>query len=300
MERSISMNENHGFTNENIYQDELKIINLNSVLLKKEPPQLDFIITGLPRASVGLLIGKGGIGKSMFVIQLIRDLVTQQSLLGLNQVKKRRKVTYLSLEDSEDIIKARFHNVLASSSSDQIDSIIKYSRIITPTSQMALSTDDSHEYNKLYFAAWESDLLIIDTLSRLHVVEENSNSDMAAILGMLNRIAKDCNCAILVIHHIAKSTHPLQNNRYSASETARGASAITDNARFVMRLSRSEKNEIILDFDKFNYISKREPIYYSQNEMGILELKKKCAKITPKQEQNNVNDNEIEKEDKWV
>jgi hypothetical protein len=74
-------------------------------------------------------------------------------------------------------------------------------------------------------------LIIIDTLSQTFSGDENSSSDIATYLRMLNsELRAAFNCTVLVIHHTG----------HSATERPRGSSAITANVDFLLGCYRSD------------------------------------------------------------
>ena len=74
-------------------------------------------------------------------------------------------------------------------------------------------------------------LIIIDTLSQTFAGDENSSSDIATYLRMLNsELRAAFNCTVLVIHHTG----------HSATERPRGSSAITANVDFLLGCYRSD------------------------------------------------------------
>jgi hypothetical protein len=74
-------------------------------------------------------------------------------------------------------------------------------------------------------------LIVIDTLSQTFAGDENSSSDIASYLRMINsEIREPFGATVLVIHH----------SGHSASERPRGSSAITANVDFLLGCFRSD------------------------------------------------------------
>jgi hypothetical protein len=82
------------------------------------------------------------------------------------------------------------------------------------------------------------DLVIVDTLVRVHGLDENSNTEMARLYGLFCQM-KDCGAAIVVLHH----------NRKSGSESGigheqmRGAGDIVSQADTVFSISHKQEND---------------------------------------------------------
>lgn len=82
-------------------------------------------------------------------------------------------------------------------------------------------------------ACKDARLCIVDTLSRSHGADENSNPEMIGVLGEFEAVARDTGCTILLAHHVSKSGRDGEG-----SVSARGASAISDNARWAASLTK--------------------------------------------------------------
>jgi hypothetical protein len=73
-------------------------------------------------------------------------------------------------------------------------------------------------------------LCVIDTFSRFHSGDENSNADMGAVIGHAELITERTGACILGLHHTSKNA--AMNGQQAAQQSTRGASAIVDNARW--------------------------------------------------------------------
>ncbi|MGE3993214.1 AAA family ATPase [Pseudorhodoplanes sp.] len=86
------------------------------------------------------------------------------------------------------------------------------------------------------FKAKKIDVAIIDPLVASHSVSENDTKAMDLVVRTWDRIAQECNCSIMLIHHARKS-----NGQEMEAEDIRGAKAITDAARFARILNLMSK-----------------------------------------------------------
>lgn len=73
-------------------------------------------------------------------------------------------------------------------------------------------------------------LIIVDTFSRFHQSDENSNAEMAKFLGCSQQIATQTGAAMLKLHHTSKFA--AYNGLGTEQQSARGASSIVDNSRW--------------------------------------------------------------------
>jgi hypothetical protein len=88
-------------------------------------------------------------------------------------------------------------------------------------------------------------LIVLDTLSRIHDLDENSNSDMARLVSTLEYVAASTNAAILYLHHVNKGS--AREGQIDQPHAARGASALIDNARwcgFVSKMTGQEAERL--------------------------------------------------------
>ena len=77
-------------------------------------------------------------------------------------------------------------------------------------------------------------LICLDTLSRLNGGEEN-NEDLARFIEAMERIARETGAAVVASHHSGKAQMRADTNDQYAG---RGGSALSDNARSVMHITR--------------------------------------------------------------
>jgi len=86
---------------------------------------------------------------------------------------------------------------------------------------------------------------VLDTLSRIHGLDENSNGDMARLVSTLEYVAARTGASVLYLHHISKGS--AREGQTDHQHAARGASALIDNARwcgFVARMTEDESKRL--------------------------------------------------------
>jgi hypothetical protein len=84
-------------------------------------------------------------------------------------------------------------------------------------------------------------LVVIDTLSRVHDLDENSNSDMARLVATLEHIADSTEASILFLHHVNKGS--ARDGQVDQQQAVRGASALVDNSRWCGYVSKMTEEE---------------------------------------------------------
>jgi hypothetical protein len=201
-------------------------------MMETSPPPLNFVIGSFLAGTVGILTAPGATGKSFFVMELAIDIATGADILGLRP--KIGGVTYLVLEDAMPVLEHRVHDIgkhVAQEYRDRLDDNLQL------LSGVGTHVDVETEADWFIEHCAGQRLIIVDTLSRAHSYEENSNTEMSRLLVTLDRIAVKSGAAVLLLHHVAKNADGADQH------AARGASAITDNARwagFVEKLGEKQ------------------------------------------------------------
>lgn len=249
---------------------EIKTPKLNLVAMRKtQLPTLEFILPGLLRGSVGLMTGPGGVGKSyitfLFAISVASGhvLSVHSDYDGVTTIPRR--VLWLTAEDPAEILHHRLmsiDNMLLSR--HQHDSSID-SLIDSALERIALRPTLGRDFSLIEFDGQPTDclqelhamikedkpdLIFIDTLRQYHSSDENDNARMSSIIQHFKKIAMGYNCSIVLVHHENKAG---LNNSDANQSAVRGASAIVDNARWLVRLRAMSSNESKTHFDDENH-----------------------------------------------
>ncbi len=209
----------------------LRRAELNEYFEHPAPP-LDFLFRdlGFLSGTVGVLVAPGATGKTYFGLQAAAALAggSDADILGLAPCASGH-VVYIALEDPAPVLHARMHAIgkrLSAAARDAVaDRLALY-----PAMGASIDIMDPQHIDVLIGRCRDVRLLIIDTFSRTHVRDENANGEMAAVMRQYERIAAETGVAVLLMHHIGKGAAIAHNN--SHQHAARGASVITDNARW--------------------------------------------------------------------
>ena len=199
------------------------------------PEPLDFIWEGGPLAgTVGALVSPGGAGKSFFILQAAAAIAAKDDpkadLLKLNPTKAGI-VDYYVLEDPVPVLWHRLYALKNAIDSEHAQALLVKNLRIRPligTIGFDLSFHD--QSLQIVDASKGSRLIIIDTLSRSHTLDENKNGEMAGLLKELEFIAKETGAAVIFLHHSNKSS--AKEGLGAEQQSARGASVLIDNARW--------------------------------------------------------------------
>ena len=200
------------------------------------------------RGTATALVAPGGIGKSTFLASASLSLATGQAILGKRVWEGPKTVWLWNLEDDADELArsiqaaAILHDVAPDAVGDRlfVDSAMEGAGLCT-------AIEDETGFKLLepvYYAltaeliARKIDVLIVDPFVSSHEVEENANSKIDKIAKAWGRVAKQANCAIVLVHHTSKA---------GAAEvtalSARGAVALVNACRAAIVLNRMTPEE---------------------------------------------------------
>lgn len=188
--------------------------------------ELDFVLPGLLRGTVGSLIGTGGLGKSYWMLSVLASIASGIDFCGLSL--KPGRVVYLPAEDDVNILSARLRAV----SPAGID--YQGNLGIYPVMGSQLDLMAPHFADSLISLACGARLIVLDTLSRFHNLDENSSQDMKRVMCVLEAIATCSGAAIVFLHHTTKGA--ALSGSGSLQQAARGSSVLVDNARWAANL----------------------------------------------------------------
>lgn len=220
---------------------------------ENDPPTLDFIWSGFLAGTVGALVAPGATGKSYWALEAAMSVACGVSGGDLLQLQPQRigRVVYLAGEDPEPVLIRRIHAIGKHLSEEARENIAE-NLIVQPVMGAMLNIMDQRHRSRVTEFCVGTRLIVLDTLSRIHSLDENSNGDMARLLGTLEGVAATTGASVLYLHHVSKGS--ARDGQADQQQAARGASALVDNARwcgFVARMTESEaKNLSDRNFDR--------------------------------------------------
>lgn len=273
--------------------------------IDKEPPVREWVFTGcLPLGKAGLLVAKGGTGKSQFALQLGISVATGETFIQGWPVGKAGKCLVLAAEDETEELHRRIREssrVLAENSPDAVEfnkrlrenlfvkSLVGMNNLMTTTewSKEVTETDFREKLTNTILGIGRVRLIIIDPASRFRGGQENSAEDTTRFVETIERLVQSTGATVLVIHHTNKwsggSTEAMQ-------EASRGSSALTDGVRWQMNIATMNTTEakefgIIEDDRRFyltaqvtknNYAPPQPKMILKRGEHGVLS----CVDLT--------------------
>src|SRR5476651_1780877 len=149
----------------------------------EQQPDPDFLWPGFLAGTVGALVAPGATGKSFWALQAAMAVachVPGGDLLGL-EPRQNGKVFYIAGEDPELGLTQRLYSMSSHLEVESRKSIAE-NLVIDPVmgTQLNLISDDQRK--TLIEKCRGARLLVIDTLSRVHQLDENSNADMSRLI----------------------------------------------------------------------------------------------------------------------
>lgn len=213
---------------------------------ENEPPVLDFIWPGFLAGTVGALVAPGATGKSFWALEAAMSIacsVAGGDLLGFNPQHTGR-VIYLAGEDPLPALVCRVH-AIGKYLDQQAREAIAENLSVMPIMGQRMDVMKESELARLIETSAGARLIVLDTLSRIHGLDENSNGDMARLVATLEYVAASTGASVLYLHHVSKGS--AREGLADQQQAARGASALIDNARwcgFVAKMTADEAKRL--------------------------------------------------------
>jgi archaellum biogenesis ATPase FlaH len=181
----------------------------------------------IPKQSVTVLHGKGGVGKSFLMLKI--GCCTSEGTPFVGLVAQRTPSYYVDFENSIATLNSR-GKVLGESSLK----IWHVSNATMPPPRL-----DSKEWEK--YKKLPPGLLIFDTLRASQLLDENSSRAMAFIMGRLKEL-RDKGFTIVLIHHSPKGN----------DQTFKGSTSISDLCDCALSLDRVNGGGQEIDGEDWN------------------------------------------------
>ena len=196
--------------------------------LDKKPPHRRFIIPGwIVRGACGLLSGQEGVGKSLLAQQMATCAAVGRDFLGLPI--ERCKTIYITCEDPIDELWRRQEDInkaLGITMDDIADSLVLVSlkgelgnELGTFDTSGRLSIGERYRQIEALAMSFGANLLFLDNAAHLFAGNENARHDVAAFLGLLERLSEAIDGAVILLAHPNKqhAQGNKQGNEYSGS-----------------------------------------------------------------------------------
>lgn len=152
--------------------------------------KIEYIVQGLiPKGSITLLFGRGGIGKTTIALQLAKAVAEGVPFGNLQTLKT--PVYYIDFENPLPVLKERAVNI------GQADNLLVW-HLSNNSTPPRLDSKEWELYKQL-----PPGLIIYDTLRAAHSSDENDSQHMAIIIARLKEL-RELGFTILLLHHTPK------------------------------------------------------------------------------------------------
>lgn len=235
----------------------------NELREEREGSTFDFTLNGLEKGDIALLVAQPFIGKSHLVMSLAIELSSSKKLTGMvKQNAPLRKTLYLSSEDGRNAVRDRVlkkNKHLSDSVQQELSQNLVFATgDIPPFVIPDESTFDEHNRHKKHISGLieqlkEFDVLIVDTVSEAIGDCDEVKHDII-IKNTFQRIAKQANCSIILVHHVNKEE--IRGNQKISIASGGGLSKVMRLTKCMFALLHEEKGKkksLILRYLKLNY-----------------------------------------------
>jgi hypothetical protein len=167
-------------------------------------PQTQWLVEGLwSDQAVGILGGEPKCYKSFLALDVAVSVASGTACLRQFPVRRTGKVLLFPAEDSLAIVRQRLEGIAAMA---QVDFPSLPVEVITaPSLRLDTATDRQRLADTIQ--KLQPILLVLDPLIRLHRIDENDASQVAALLSYLRELQRRFQVAILLVHHARKDSN---------------------------------------------------------------------------------------------
>lgn len=198
------------------------------------------------RNYVSVVASAGGIGKTSLAIVEALAICTGKPLLG-EAVKEMCNAWVINLEDPREEMEMRtlaamkFHGIKPEDVRGKLfmDGEDDISITLAAESRDGLILNDAllaHIRDKIIEN--EIGVVIIDPFVSTHLVNENSNASVQAVVAMFRSLARQTGAAICLVHHVRKG-----NGEDASVDSVRGAGSLIGAARSARVINRVSQDE---------------------------------------------------------
>ena len=173
-------------------------------LLATTGPQTQWLIQDLwTDQAVGILGGEPKCCKSFLALDIAVSVASGRPCLRQYPVLHSGKVLLFPAEDSLHVVRQRLEGI-AGAAQVPFDSL-PVEVITAPSLRLDTPADRQRLTNTVQ--QFQPRLLILDPLIRLHRVDENDATQIAALLSFLRQLQRQFQLAVLLVHHARKDSN---------------------------------------------------------------------------------------------
>ncbi|MCD8549882.1 MAG: helicase RepA family protein [Shewanella xiamenensis] len=223
-----------------------------------QPPE--FVLAGLLKAHVGMLIATPSVGKSHLAMSIGMELASDAVLVGLSSSAEAKKVLYFSSEDDLTVLKQRLGDklqALPQNISDQVSSnlfiVSSHEPLCSPPEAGSVESNESKSNADNLIQLIKNngiELVIVDTVSEVIGRCDEVKHDRL-IKHTFQQIASESGAAVLLVHHVNKDE--IRGSQKISMASGAGLSSVMRLVKFMVTLQQAE-NGLEIRYLKDNYI----------------------------------------------
>jgi len=153
--------------------------------------------------AVGILGGEPKCCKSFLALDMAACVASGAACLRHFPVHRPGSVLLFPAEDSLEVVRQRLEGICSAAGVGF--SSLSVDVITASTLRLDTAADQQRLANTVQ--ALQPRLLVLDPLIRLHRVDENDASQIAALLSFLRQLQRQFQTAVLLVHHARKDSH---------------------------------------------------------------------------------------------
>jgi len=252
-----------------------------SIAYLGEPTPIEWVVDGLfQKGAVSLIAGVGAAGKSMLMLDLcakvgMPPVDSGESVIDLNwhtslgnRVMSHGKAVVISAEDGRDELHRRVHAL--GYRGEQLGNVYLFP-VPDEGGCKILMADDRRTNTIVTTPDWHAlrrelhqikpEILIIDPLASFVSADlDKDNRAGQQVMGMFDALARELNCAVVVVHHFAKGDRQ-PKSADEALKLVRGATALINRSRTVYVLWQAGKEGRALAVERVGECLAKDDVY---------------------------------------
>jgi RecA/RadA recombinase len=235
-------------------EKERRVLDLVSLptLLRAEDNNVAEVVSGiLPKAGVCIVAGEPGTGKTWLVLALARDVATGKPFLG-KFAAEQGSVLVIDEESGKYRLQKRMQKLGVTENLPIAFSIMKVINLSDPSWEEPL---------REVIAQQKPELVVLDSLVRIHRGDENQSTEMAKLFATLTKFREEFGCAFVITHHLRKRVQ--QSKLNTLEQRLRGSSDIAAYADTVLGLDRVDDRLV------FSQLKNRDGEFFKPLALGI-------------------------------
>ena len=185
-------------------------------LLSGPQTGIKWLVDGLIKAgSIGFIAGEPKTSKSWLALHIAQAVATGTPVLGRFKVPGPARVLFVEEEDAYETVITRFKDLAAGHAipeplEDNLNFLIHSGLRVDEPGSIDLFIGAARDLNK---AGLCPNLIIFDVLNKLHAGSDTDQKHASDVMRAFERIRKELNCAILIVHHFAKGSPSKRGNQ---------------------------------------------------------------------------------------